>query len=350
MGLIMGIKNSKGFSLVEMMIVSAIMMTLAYAMMQQFEIQQKMATTSDAQFDMQDLLTQTRSILSNEAACTETFRTKPLAGATATEIKRAYKNNPTDTVWQFSVFANLTADFSKNLKLKTISIAPSPASPTSQGIITLEISRLKKVFGGDTLTRTITVDVKTDVGGLITSCQFMGSPAPNAKEICEALNGTYNTTTLKCDTTAVDGIPIYRNPKTGALQLESTSTVYETCSQCKDNCNPCPSGWTMTNQNCSQGANCGLHKWRNCSARCSITAVPAGKMLGALPSPIPPYVPPVVPTCPSGDTAITWYNTVLTLAERIQLNIEMGIPPTSASVPEIIAALNDRYPPSGICP
>lgn len=84
---------------------------------------------------------------------------------------------------------------------------------------------------------------------------------------CVSIGGGWNGTNCIQATR-----PIYQNTINGTLSAspyDMIQTGTYTCSNCGGGCNACPAGWSMSNQSCPLGGQCGFRKWRNCSMTCS---------------------------------------------------------------------------------
>ena len=163
-----------GFSLVEVLVASAVLGLLTLALLQQFTLQQKIMVTTEAGFDTIDAINQVRGVLSDAESCKTTFQNQTLSptAVTPTNIMHAYKDASGALLYNVA----FTTGVPINPNIQFTSFALTGANPTDgKATLAVEIERLKSgILGGAKVLRKIQMYVTTDASNKIQTCYAAG--------------------------------------------------------------------------------------------------------------------------------------------------------------------------------
>jgi type II secretory pathway pseudopilin PulG len=176
MKLLPATRDQNGFSILEVVIASAMLSLLTYAFLAQTSIQQKTMNAWDSKLEANDVKTSVAILLSNVEACSGTFNNTTQT-ANVTVINRAEKNS--GGIWTLSpVYRTGTATtnlinntlYLESIKLENDSTGAVPANNMGKLRIALNMVYTKNVTGPSRVTRYVTIKIQTDGAGRVARC------------------------------------------------------------------------------------------------------------------------------------------------------------------------------------
>jgi prepilin-type N-terminal cleavage/methylation domain-containing protein len=184
----------KGMSLIEVMMVVALLGGLSLVAAQLMKNQNQMMTQTEAKSEELELYNQIRTILSRKEACEYSFQGQGLDTSVST-IKNATNQD---------AFAVGNIYGQRNLEITRIDLnndnVPSGGG-YGEAILEIETKRLKKKEGQKIITKEIMLQVQTDSSDNVVECFSESSnTVKTAKdEMCQSLGGTFDQDNNLCD-------------------------------------------------------------------------------------------------------------------------------------------------------
>jgi type II secretory pathway pseudopilin PulG len=206
----MFLKNEKGFSLAEVMVAAGLLGALSLAVNQLIMNQSKSVKTVEKKFELVSTASTIRTILSDRAAChntfginagppaTGTYDPNNVAAGTITEIR----NRNDDVMFESNTDPSLAKKYGNgqikiiSLSLSSANTAPIPANSTGLSELTIVFNRGGAIYGTETISKVIQLNTRTDAAGILMDCgtTAVNDLIANTTALCDAIGGTYDPT------------------------------------------------------------------------------------------------------------------------------------------------------------
>jgi type II secretory pathway pseudopilin PulG len=260
-----------GISLVETLVGLSIAAGISVVLMRQQETSSKMQTKNNANQVIASAVNVIQTALSNRASCSLTLVGKGV-GDSVTQILEG-KVNPldfTNNIATGKIIADYTTILPGDVKVDSMVIISDGGAEFLKVVFNSDPKGTKKMIGSSVTAKNFKLQGEI-VAGKFTKCYSENSNLVQSavQEACLSIGGAWNGT--NCTQASR---PIYQNTLNGSLSATAYDMIQSgtyTCSNCGGGCNACPAGWTMSNQGCPLGGQCGFRRWRNCSMTCSIS-------------------------------------------------------------------------------
>jgi prepilin-type N-terminal cleavage/methylation domain-containing protein len=281
-------KSQRGFSLVEVLVVTGLMAILSVAMMTMVSDQNKANKSTQLTIEANEIYNRVQRYMLDSNTCGDTLNGLVVAPGGKRVITNIVKDGTT----------LITSDASGNqiggLFIKSMEITRKTGALNLEFDFMLTLERVNKTssIGTDTFARPMTLQAKFSptVTNQIIGCfsQLESAVDTAVQESCDSLcpvtpvtvpSACWNVTTKKCSIPAPATARNLYMSSTGLTLTQPVPTAFS-CSNCGSNCNPCPGGWTQLSNNCSRSSRqCGFSKWRNCNGTCiNGSGTPVGKV------------------------------------------------------------------------
>lgn len=289
-------KSQRGFSLVEVLVVTGLMAILSMAMMTMVSDQNKANKSTQLTIEANEIYNRVQRYMLDSNTCGDTLNGLVVAPGGSRTITQIIKDGTP------LVTSTAPGNQIGGLFIKSMEITRKTGALNLEFDFMLILERVNKTtsMGSDTFARPMTLQAKfhPTITNQIIGCFSQLESAVNTavQESCDSLcpvtpvtvpSACWNTVTKKCNMPAPTNAQNLYIKNDGSLTMTRPITRAAGCSQCKDDCDPCAEGfigergWNrVSNNNCSRGKGCRMvHKWRNCTATCSNgNSNPVGKI------------------------------------------------------------------------